>query len=205
MQNDTGGSEDDWKYYDVVSYILSQQFFRRPNSIIDRRAQKKIKVKGSGEIINSLISIIKEQSKLFDEGKEEEFIKNLAKRFNIRKKSIIDDYFEKIENLADVQRPDKKFKMMVALSGIITHLHQKATDNTSKILREEFKKEYTTRKINSAIGLLNQIADMDLSLLNNLGILNVYAKIVKFDLSPKYFENKKLKVLKKIKSNLKNL
>ncbi len=205
MQSDTGVSEDGWKYYDVVSYILSQQFFRRPNSIIDRRAQKKVKVKGSGEIIDGLIAIIKEQSKLFDKGKEEEFIKTLSQRFNIRKKTIIDAYFEKIENLADVQKPDKKFKMMVALSGIITHLHQKATDNTSKILREEFKKEYTTRKINSAIGLLNQIADMDLSLLNNLGILNVYAKIVKFDLSPKYFESKKVKVLKKIKNNLKSL
>jgi hypothetical protein len=205
MQSETGVSEDGWKYYDVVSYILSQQFFRRPNSIIDRRAQKKIKVKGSGEIIDSLIAIIKEQSKLFDRGKEEEFIKNLAKRFNIRKKTLYDEYQERIENLADVQKPDKKFKMMVALSGIITHLHQKATDNTSKILREEFKKEYTTRKINSAIGLLNQVADMDLSLLNNLGILNVYAKIIKYDLSAKYFDSKKMKVLKKIKNNLKSL
>lgn len=205
MQNDTGVSEDGWKYYDVVSYILSQQFFRRPNYIIDRRAQKKIKVKGSGEIIDILIDIVKEQSILFDKGKEEEFIKNLAQKFNIRKRTIIDEYLEKIENLADVQKPDKKFKMMVALSGIITHLHQKATDNTNKALREEFKKEYTTRKINSAIGLLNQIADMDLSLLNNLGILNVYAKIVKYDLSPKHFESKKMKVLKKIKSNLKTL
>jgi len=205
MQSEIGVSEDGWKYYDVVAYILSQQFFRKPDYIIDRRAQKKIKVKGSGEIIDSLVAIIKEQSNLFDRGKEEEFIKNLSQRFNIRKKSIFDEYQERIENLADVQKPDKKFKMMVALSGIISHLHQKATDNTNKILREEFKKEYPTRKINSAIGLLNQIADMDLSLLNNLGILNVYAKIVKFDLSQKYFESKKIKVLKKIKNYLKSL
>ena len=117
------GSEASWTYYDIVEYLLSQQFFSRPNFIIDRRAEKKIKVKGSEEVIDKLIAKIKSISKPFDKGKDEEFVNSLASMFRIRAKDIFDKYQNKMDNLEEVQKKDKKFKMMVALSVILSYFH----------------------------------------------------------------------------------
>ena len=97
MESGQSQNIKDWTYYEVVRFILYQQFFKKPHFIIDRRAEKKIKVKGSGEVINELFLKIRDISYLFDEGKEEEFIKQLASKFNIRVKDIYDQYLEKID------------------------------------------------------------------------------------------------------------
>ena len=132
----------DWRYYDVANYLLSQQFFRPPNFIIDRRASKKIKVKESGEIIEKLILIIRDNILPFNEGKDEEFIALLAKKFDIRTKEIFEKYKNKIQNLEEVQREDEKFNLMITLSVIIEYFQKRATEHIHKLLRDDLRDDF---------------------------------------------------------------
>ena len=54
------GKNSNWEYFDVVNYLFSQQFYQQPDFIIDRRAVKKLKIKGSGKVIEGLIDIVKD-------------------------------------------------------------------------------------------------------------------------------------------------
>ena len=205
MSNRRQDSDKKWKYYDVVEYILSQQFYQKPDFIIDRRASKKMKIKGSGVIINEMILKIKEHSSLFEKGKDEEFIDSLASELDIRTKSIHDQYSEKMSNLEDEQRNDKKFKMMVILSVLISHLHKKNSEIIHKKLKEEIIDGYSKKEFDRAMGLLYQKADNDLSLLQNIAVLNNFAKLTKHKPPIKDFQKKKKIVLKKVKKSFKEL
>jgi len=194
------GSESNWKYYDIVEYLLSQQFFSRPNYIIDRRAEKKIKVKGSEEVIDKLIAKIKSISKPFDKGEDEEFVNSLASTFRIRAKDIFDQYQNKLDILEEIQKKDKKFKMMVALSVILSYFHKRTMEATNKLLKKEFDDQLSKRQFDKLLECLYQTADVDLSLLQNVAILLKYAQITKTPITTKHFDKKKKKVINKIKS-----
>ncbi|MHA2256046.1 MAG: hypothetical protein ACXAAM_08245 [Candidatus Heimdallarchaeaceae archaeon] len=197
--------QEKWKYYDVVEYILSQQFYQQPDFIIDRRANKKIRIKGSGEIINDMIHKIREHSSLFEKGKDEEFMDSLASELNIRTKSIHEQYSEKMSNLEEEQKRDKKFKMMVVLSVVISHLHKKNSENIHKKLREEVVDGHSKKEFDHSMGLLYQKADEDLSLLQNIAVLKNFARLTKHELPVREYQKKKKIVLKKIKKSLKEM
>jgi len=198
-------SQEKWKYFDVVEYLLSQQFYQKPDFIIDRRASKKMKIKGSGEIINDMIHKIREHSSQFEKGKDEEFIDSLASELNIRTKSIHDQYLEKISNLEEVQMKDKKFKMMVVLSVLISHLHKKNSEVIHKKLRDEIVDGHSKKDFDNAMGMLYQTSDEDLSLLQNIAVLKNFARLTKHNLPIKEYQKKKKIVLKKIKKFLKDI
>ncbi|MHA1466265.1 MAG: hypothetical protein ACTSQ2_14335 [Candidatus Heimdallarchaeaceae archaeon] len=198
MESGQSQSIKDWAYYDVVTFILYQQFFKKPHFIIDRRAEKKIKVKGSREVINQLILKIRDISYLFDEGKDEEFIKQLASKFNIRVKDIYDQYMDKISNLEEIQKEDRNFMMMIAMSVIVSYFQKRSTTYTHKILKEVVNSNIDSKLFTKTLDLLYQKADVDLSLLQNLTILMKYAKLTKIEITEKHLEKKREKVIKKL-------
>ena len=205
LSNKNQVPEKKWKFHDVVEYILSQQFYQKPDFIIDRRASKKMKIKGSGDIITDMIHKIKEHSSLFEKGKDEEFIDSLASELDIRTKSIHDQFLEKISTLEEVQRSDKKFKMMLVLSVLISHLHKKNSEMIHKKLRDEIVDGHSKKDFDNAMGLLYQQADEDLSLLQNIAVLKNFARLTKYDPPEKEYQKKKKIVLKKVKKSLKEL
>ena len=188
----------DWTYYDIVTFILYQQFFKKPHFIIDRRAEKRIKVKGSREVLNQLTLKIRDISYLFDEGKEEEFIKQLASKFNIRVKDIYDQYTEKISNLEEIQKKDRNFMMMIALSVIVSYFQKRSTESTHKMLKEVVNSTIDSKLFTKTLELLYQKADVDLYLLQNLTTLMKYAKLTKIEIAEKHIEKRKKKVIEKI-------
>ena len=188
----------DWTYYDIVTFILYQQFFKKPHFIIDRRAEKRIKVKGSREVLNQLTLKIRDISYLFDEGKEEEFIKQLASKFNIRVKDIYDQYIEKISNLEEIQKKDRNFMMMIALSVIVSYFQKRSTESTHKMLKEVVNSTIDSKLFTKTLELLYQKADVDLYLLQNLTTLMKYAKLTKIEIAEKHIEKRKKKVIEKI-------
>lgn len=198
MESGQSQNIKDWAYYDVVTFILYQQFFKKPHFIIDRRAEKKIKVKGSREVLDQLTLKIRDISYLFDEGKEEEFIKKLASKFNIRVKDIYDQYTEKISNLEEIQKKDRNFMMMIALSVIVSYFQKRSTESTHKMLKEVVNSTIDTKLFTKALELLYQKADVDLYLLQNLTTLMKYAKLTKIEIADKHIKKKKEKVIKKI-------
>ena len=202
MPTKNQATEEKWKYYDVVEYLLSQQFFAKPDYIIDRRASKKMKIKGSGAIMDDMILKIKEHSSLFEKGKDKEFIDKIASELNIRTKSIHVQYDEKLSNLEDVQKKDKKFKMMVILSVLISHLHKKNSEMIHKKLRDEIVDGHTKKEFDNAMGMLYQTSDEDLSLLQNIAVLKNFARLTKHDPPVKEYQKKKKIVLKKVKKYL---
>jgi hypothetical protein len=198
MESGQSQNIKDWTYYDVVTFILYQQFFKKPHFIIDRRAEKKIKVKGSREVLNQLTLKIRDISYLFDEEKEEEFIKQLASKFNIRAKDIYDQYTEKISNLEEIQKKDRNFMMMIALSVIVSYFQKRSTESTHKMLKEVVNTTIDAKLFTKTLDLLYQKADVDLYLLQNLTTLMKYAKLTKIEISDKHIKKKKEKVIKKI-------
>jgi len=198
MESGQSQNIKDWTYYDVVTFILYQQFFKKPHFIIDRRAEKKVKVKGSREVLNQLTLKIRDISYLFDEGKEEEFIKQLASKFNIRVKDIYDQYIAKISNLEEIQKEDRNFMMMIALSVIVSYFQKRSTESTHKMLKEVVNSTIDSKLFTKALELLYQKADVDLYLLQNLTTLMKYAKLTKIAISDKHIKKKKEKVIKKI-------
>ncbi|MHA1551485.1 MAG: hypothetical protein ACTSQC_06035, partial [Candidatus Heimdallarchaeaceae archaeon] len=154
MESGQSQNIKDWTYYDVVTFILYQQFFKKPHFIIDRRAEKKVKVKGSREVLNQLTLKIRDISYLFDEGKEEEFIKQLALKFNIRVKDIYDQYIEKISNLEEIQKKDRNFMMMIALSVIVSYFQKRSTESTHKMLKEVVNSTIDSKLFTKALELL---------------------------------------------------
>jgi hypothetical protein len=198
MESGQSQNIKDWAYYDVVTFILYQQFFKKPHFIIDRRAEKKVKVKGSREVLNQLTLKIRDISYLFDEGKEEEFIKQLASKFNIRVKDIYEQYIEKISNLEEIQKKDRNFMMMIALSVIVSYFQKRSTESTHKMLKEVVISTIDSKLFTKALELLYQKADVDLYLLQNLTTLMKYAKLTKIEIAEKHIEKKREKVIKKI-------
>ena len=202
MADVTKNPEERWIYYDVVNYILSQQFYQEPDFIIDRRNNKRIKIKGSGEIINDMILKIKDHSILFEEGKDEEFIDSIASELDIRTNAIHDQYDERKSNLEEEQLEDKKFKLMIVLSVLISHLHKKNSETIHKKLRDEIADGLSKKEFDEAMGILYQQADEDLSLLQNIAVLKNFAKLTKHKIHEKHYAKKKKIVLKKILKHL---
>ncbi len=198
MGNLNGGSSTDWKYYDTVNYIMSQQFFEKPHFIIDRRASKKIKIKNSGVVIDKLIEIVKENIDPYERGEDEEFIGQLASKFNIRAREIFERYNNKMNNLEEIQKQDKNFNLMVALSVIIEYFQKRATVTIHKQLRDDLKNKFVNNSFKKSLDFLHQTADDDFSLLLNIGVLMKYAKVTKTEISSKYFDKKLKIVLKKL-------
>ncbi|TET75128.1 MAG: hypothetical protein E3J43_08805 [Candidatus Heimdallarchaeota archaeon] len=196
MGNQNGGSNKDWKYYDTVNYIMSQQFFEEPHFIIDRRASKKIKIKNSGIVIDNLITIVKENIDPYERGEDEEFIAQLASKFNIRAKEIFERYKNKMNNLEDVQKQDKNFNLMVALSVIIEYFQKRTTVAIHKQLRADLRSKFVNNSFKKSLDFLHQTADSDFSLLLNIGVLMKYARVTKTEISSKYYD-KTLKVVSK--------
>ncbi|MHA1217255.1 MAG: hypothetical protein ACTSSN_11320 [Candidatus Heimdallarchaeaceae archaeon] len=198
MGNQNGGTNKDWKYYDTVNYIMSQQFFEEPHFIVDRRASKKIKIKNSGIVIDKLITIVRENIDPYDRGEDEEFIAQLASKFNIRAKEIFERYKNKMNNLEDVQKQDKNFNLMVALSVIIEYFQKRTTESIHKQLRDDLKSKFVNNTFKKSLDLLHQIADSDFSLLLNIGVLMKYASVTKTEISSKYYDKKLKEVSKKL-------
>ncbi len=196
MEPQAGGSIKQWQYYDIVNYIMSQQFFQEPHFIIDRRASKKIKIQNSGQVIERLVVIVKENIDPYERGEDEEFIAQLASKFNIRAKEIFERYEHKMNNLEDIQKQDKNFKLMIALSVIIEYFQKRTVESIHKQLRSDLKEKFVNNSFKKSLDLLHQRADEDFSLLLNIGVLMKYAKVTKIDISPKYFD-KRLKVVSK--------
>ncbi|MHA1398700.1 MAG: hypothetical protein ACTSSF_13520 [Candidatus Heimdallarchaeaceae archaeon] len=172
MISDEVEENKSWEYNDVVYSILSQQFFKKPHFITDRRSSKKLKIKGSNEIIEELIKKIRSSSKPFENNDEEAFIKELSSIFNIRAKGIFQEYKNRITNLEEVQKIDKKIKMMISISVVLSYFHKRTRDYTHRILKENFSFKSS--------------------------ILKKYSQLVKKEIKLKDFGRKKKKVTKKL-------
>ncbi len=195
------GGDNNWEYHDVVNYLFSQQFYLEPDFIIDRRAVKKLKIKGSGAVIDGLIEVVHQNIEPFDKGDDEQFIKQLATKFNIRTKEIYDKYENKVSNLEEEQMKDQKFKLMVTLSVIIAYFQKRSTEHVHKMLKEEIVNGVKSKQFKDALGILYERADEDFSLLQNIVLLKKYSQITKTPFKMKYLEKKKKSVIKKLHSH----
>ena len=148
------GKNSNWEYFDVVNYLFSQQFYQQPDFIIDRRAVKKLKIKGSGKVIEGLIDIVKDNIEPFCKGEDEQFLKQLATKFNIRTKEIYENYDNKLSNLEEEQMEDQKFKLMVTLSVIIAYFQKRSTEHVHKMLKEELENGTKPKQFKKALGEL---------------------------------------------------
>lgn len=197
------GRNHNWEYFDVVNYLFSQQFYQPRDFIIDRRAVQRIKIKGSGEVIEGLIEIVKENIEPFNKGDNELFIKQLATKFNIRTMEIYDNFENKLSNLEEEQMKDKKFKLMVVLSVIIAYFQKRSTEHVHKMLKKEIENGVKPKQFKKALGELYERADEDLSLLQNIVLLKKYSKVTKTHFKMKHLDQKKRAVIKKLLENLK--
>ena len=165
------------KYKEVATFILYQQLFLEPNLIRDRRTKVRITVKGSGRIIEKMHQLVMKHIKMWDVGKEKEYIKELTQKLKVDTHTVMVGYDHKTSPLEEDQLKDKSFKFLLLLSEAIKEIQEKSTKKVIKELMESLKEELTREEISKKLDLLSQQSDVNFSLLINLGILCEYAKI----------------------------
>jgi hypothetical protein len=165
-------------YEDVVTSLLYQQLFLEPNIIRDRRNTSNIVVEGSDIIIIEMYKKILNKIKLWDTGKEIEYIFALAEKIPFDRGKVINNYKKKLEPLVDEQLTDKSFKFLLCLSEILKEIQEKSTNKLVQIIHKEIADKISENEINQKLDQLSQDSDINFSLLINLSILNSYAKMV---------------------------
>ncbi|MBD3192727.1 MAG: hypothetical protein GF308_18960 [Candidatus Heimdallarchaeota archaeon] len=190
---------NNWKYNDVVCYILYQQFFTEPNYIRDRRSRTKIKVEGSGEIMEALKTLIRERSKLWEEGKQDKFIIQLSQDFQIEAKKVREKFQYRCEILPPEQKKDDIFTLMLVLSDVISFVQEGVHQEVIQLLRKKVGNSVNNKAFQKTLDQIAQTGNIDFSLLLNLGILLKYSKLVEIPVSKELFE----KYLKKVSELIK--
>lgn len=190
---------NDWKYNDVVSYILYQQLFSEPNRIRDRRSRTSIKIEGSGEIMKALKTIIQKRSKLWDKGERDKFIDQIAQDFQIDPQKVRTKFQNRCDMLPPEQKDDEIFTMMLVLSDVISLVQESVHQEVIQLLRKRVGDQVTDKTFKKAIDQIAQTGNINFSLLLNLGILLKYGELVDITISHEPFEKYLGKVIQLVK------
>lgn len=146
--------------------------------------------------------LILSEIELWIEGKEEEFIITLSKKFVLKSRVVSKRFQERIDPLSKEQLSDSHFKFLLVLSEMIKEIHEKAVNGIIKEIKNEFNLKYTD-KIDSILQALSEQNDLDFSLMLNLAVLREYALITKESFPAKIFTKYYQIVLTNIKSKIK--
>ena len=178
-------------YKEVAVYILHQQLFAEPNLIRDRRSLVNIPVEGSDVIINKMLDLVLLNIELWEQGKEKEYITQLAEKIGFDPKRIILEFHIRLKPIPKEQVSNSGFKYMLAISEVIKTIHQESTDKVVKLLKKKFKGK-KRRDLDLKLQTLSEQNNLEFSLLLNLAILKEYAEIIQapypIDIFNEYFE-----------------
>lgn len=178
-------------YKEVATYILYQQLFAEPNLIRDRRSLVNIPVEGSDVIINKMLDLVLLNIELWEQGKEKEYITQLAEKIGFDPKRIILEFHIRLKPIPKEQISNSGFKYMLAISEVIKTIHEEAADKVVSLLEKKFKGK-KRRDLDLKLQTLSEQNNLEFSLLLNLAILKEYAEIVKapypLDIFNEYFE-----------------
>ena len=186
-------------YEDVVTSIIYQQLYLDENIIRDRRSEVEIRVEGSKEIIKAMMNLVLSKIDLWDKGKEIEYLLFITKATFVDYKKVSNKYHNKLEPLNEDQLKDKIFRFLLLLSEVISAIHIQATNNVIKTLKANLKAIMKAKEVQKRIDELSQASSHDFSLMLNLGILCIYARINDLPESLAAFNRYFSKVIKQIK------
>ncbi|NHJ47653.1 MAG: hypothetical protein FK733_07690 [Asgard group archaeon] len=167
------------KYRPVAIYILYHQMFSEPNFIRDRRTVFKIPVEGSGKIIQKMLEIMLAQIKLWENGKEKEFIEFLSKELKLDPANMLEKYSKRLEFLNEQQSEDKPAKLMLVYCDMLTDLMVKIKDDVLEQLYEIIKVNLSEDEFEEIITNLPDNEDAMFNIILNLAALKNFAKITK--------------------------
>ena len=186
-------------YEDVATSIIYQQLYLDDNIIRDRRSEVNIKVEGSKEIIQAMMNLILAKIDLWDKGKEIDYLLYLTKATFVDYKHVSNKYHNKLEPLNEEQLQDKVFRFLLFLSEVVSAIHIQATNNVIKTLKANLKSIMKAKAAQKRIDELSQESSPDFSLMLNLGILCIYARINDLPEPLAAYNRYFSKVIKKIK------
>ncbi len=164
-------------YKEVAEYILYQQLFAEPNLIRDRRSLVNIPVDGSDVIIKKMLDLVLTNIELWEQGKEKEYITQLAEKIGFDPKRIILEFHIRLKPIPKEQVSNSGFKYMLAISEVIKTIHEQSTDKIVKLLEKKFKGR-KRRDLDTKLQTLSEQNNLEFSLLLNLAILKEYAEII---------------------------
>ncbi|NPE07215.1 MAG: hypothetical protein GNW80_02945 [Asgard group archaeon] len=164
-------------YKEVAEYILYQQLFAEPNLIRDRRSLVNIPVEGSDVIIKKMLDLVLLNIELWEQGKEKEYITQLAEKIGFNPKRIILEFHIRLKPIPKEQVSNSGFKYMLAISEVIKTIHEESTDKVVKLLEKKFKGR-KRRGLDTKLQILSEQNNLEFSLLLNLAILKEYAEII---------------------------
>ena len=186
-------------YKDVATSIIYQQLYLDENIIRDRRSEVEIRVEGSKEIIEAMMNLVLNEIDLWDKGKEVDYLLFITKATFVDSEKVRKRYHNKLEPLNEDQLKDKKFRFLLLLSEIISAIHIQATNNVIKTLKANLKSIMKAKAAQKRIDELSQASSPDFSLMLNLGILCIYARIIDLPEPLAAYNRYFSKVIKKIK------
>ena len=136
---------------------------------------------------------------LWDNGKEFEYIHYLTQATFFENDLVRQKYLNKLEPLDESQLVDKVFRFLLLLSEMVSAIHIKATNDVIRKIKTKLKSKMKAKEVQSGLDELSQESDTDFSLMLNLGILCIYARITDLPEPITVFAEYFTKVIKKIK------
>ncbi|MHA1125938.1 MAG: hypothetical protein ACTSO7_14210 [Candidatus Heimdallarchaeota archaeon] len=185
-------------YEDVATFIIYQQLYLDDNIIRDRRSEVNIKVEGSKEIIHTMKRLVLTKIDLWDKGKEFEYIHYITQATFIENDKIRQKYLNKLQPLDESQLIDKVFRFLLLLSELVSAIHIKATNDVIRKIKTKLKSKMKVKEVQAGLDDLSQESNTDFSLMLNLGILCIYARITDHPEPIAVFAEYFTKVIKKI-------
>lgn len=157
-----------------------------------------ITVEGSKEIIHTMKRLVLLKIDLWDMGKEFEYIHFLTQATFTENDVIRNKFLNKLEPLEENQLQDKVFRFLLFLSELISAIHIKATNDVIRKIKTKLKSKMKAKEVQSGLDDLSQESNTDFSLMLNLGILCIYARINDLPEPIEAFNEYFTKVIKKI-------
>lgn len=190
---DLGNSEQ------VVFSLLTQQFWDRPDGIMDRTRSKRLQVAGSKQVLESMAQALISGTEKLD-GKDLKsyysYIRNVARKLGLGEQAVIDTFEEKTADLLSIQEYiEDNILLVFAVGAILSTIRaMKQEDLLSSLrvaVREKSGGKWSIQdetELTKELNFLFQTSDSDFSLLLNLGVVAEMANCLKLCFSTTSFE-----------------
>lgn len=190
---------------DTIDYLVTQQFFERPNLIVDRTNSIQLKVPGANKVISEMQRIISKTLQKWNEKGFKAFVSELCNYFDADALTILTKvYADAAIALGETADPDKdedrQFYLTSVLSAILTRERMQVNEILTTIIEEKLESEGVD--VDEALDRSTNIGLMDFSLLENLLYLRHMAEKFKIQIDVPYIEQQTERVVKILSGEL---
>jgi hypothetical protein len=191
----------------VIKKYLEQQVYSDDDIITDRTNTVKLKVPGSGDVINSMVRVFYSyvEKFSFDETNYSdriyiEFIKGLAEELGFEEKIAVNHFRARYLEMQKGEISDNSIFFMTAISSIIESFQQKVIKRLTLRLKRKIPSK-NEEELQQSLEKLVQTSNTTFSLLINIEILKEMSRLLGVPIEPvitEKYQQEIISILKRI-------